>query len=249
VRGVPIRDRDGEVREWVGTITDVTERKKAEEERERLRVREWAARAETAERERISRELHDRVAHSMGVVHQSLQLYEALAGTDPARAAGKLELAREMAKTSLDATRNLSAELRRSETEEGLVPALRHLLEVSVPDVIRRELSVGGEDSPLPEPLRGQVYLILREAVRNAVRHSRCSRIKVGLEIAPEEVAASVEDDGRGLACNGAEPAGLGLRSMRERTALLAGTLEVSSTPGSGTRVEVRVPFQERRGE
>ncbi|MDP9440094.1 MAG: PAS domain S-box protein, partial [Actinomycetota bacterium] len=109
---------------------DITERKRAAEERDRLLAREWVAVAEAAERERISRELHDRVAHSMGVAHQSLQLHGVLAEKDAARAAEKLELAKEMTKASLEATRNLSAELRKLDAEEGLAEEIRHLLDV-----------------------------------------------------------------------------------------------------------------------
>jgi PAS domain S-box-containing protein len=82
----------------VGSAMDITGRRRAEEERERLRVREATMRAEAAERERISRELHDRVAHSMGVVYQSLQLHRALAERDPERARQKLEVAEETRK-------------------------------------------------------------------------------------------------------------------------------------------------------
>ncbi len=244
----PVHTPGGRLSEVVLMLEDVTERRKAAEERERFRLQEWTVRAEVAERERISRELHDRVAHSMGVVHQSLQLYEALAGVDPLRATEKLELAKKMAKTSLDTTRDLSSELRRSEIGEGLVPALRNLLEVSVPDGIRRELSVRGEESRLPDSLRGQIYLILREAVRNAVRHSGCTNVKVGLRIVPQEVSGFVEDDGQGFTCGGDDPAGLGLRSMEERATLLAGSFKASSAPGKGTRVEVRVPLRQSQG-
>jgi signal transduction histidine kinase len=66
------------------------------------------ATAELEERERISRELHDRVAHSMGVAYQSLQLHEALLETDPSKAAEKLVLAKKTTKAALESTRHLS---------------------------------------------------------------------------------------------------------------------------------------------
>jgi signal transduction histidine kinase len=199
--------------------------------------------AEAAERERISRELHDRVAHSMGVAHQSLQLYEALEEKDPVRAHGKLHTAQEMTKTALEQTRNLSMELRRSETENGLVAALQDLLEVAVPDDISAELSASGAESRLSDHQRGQLYLILREAVRNAVRHSGCSSLTVRLDITSEEVSAYVEDDGCGFEGNGESRGDLGLRSIRERTALLEGKAEVYSAPQGGVGVQIRIPL------
>ena len=227
-------------------MLDITEKRQAEQERERLRSLEASVQAEAAERDRISRELHDRVAHSMGVAHQILQLYEALAKKDPKRAQSRLETAKEMTRIALEQTRNLSAELRRSETENGLVPALRDLLEVAVPDDVDAELSISGSESSLSGHQRGRLYLILREAVRNAVRHSSSRRLTVGLDITPVEVSGYVEDDGSGFAGNG--ESGLGLRSIMERAALLEGTAEVYDSPQGGAGVRVLLPLRNGRG-
>jgi len=238
------RDERGLPARVLGVILDVTEQKQAEQERERLHSLEVGAHAEASERERISRELHDRVAHSMGVAHQSLQLYEALAERDPGRAYGRLRTAKEMVKTALEQTRNLAMELRRSETENGLVVALQDLLEVAVPDDVSAELSTSGVESQIPDHQRGQLYLILREAVRNAVRHSGCRRLTVGLHITSEEVSGYVEDDGSGFEGNGETHGGLGLRSIRGRAALLEGTAEMYSSQKGGAGVQVRLPLR-----
>jgi signal transduction histidine kinase len=238
------RDENGVFARILGVSLDVTERKQAQEERDRLHFLEVGAHAEAAERKRISRELHDRVAHSMGVAHQSLQLYEALAEIDPVRAHGKLHTAKEMTKTALEQTRNLSMELRRSETGTGLIPALQDLLEVAVPDGVGVELSTSGAESRLSDHQRGQLYLILREAVRNAVRHSGCRRLTVGLHITSEEVSGYVEDDGSGFEGNGEDRGGLGLRSIRERAALLEGTAEMYASQKGGAGVQVHLPLR-----
>jgi PAS domain S-box-containing protein len=242
------RDEKGEFARMLGVSLDVTEKKQAQEERDRLHSMEVTAHAEAAERERISRELHDRVAHSMGVAHQSLQLYEALAEKDPVRARGKLHTAKEMTKTALEQTRNLSMELRHTETENGLESALQDLLEVTVPDDVNAVLTSSGAESQLSDHQRGQLYLILREAVRNSVRHSGCRRLTVGLDITSEEVSGYVEDDGRGFEGNGGTQDGLGLRSMRERAALLQGTVEVYSSQKGGAGVQVRLPLRNGGG-
>src|ERR687898_3236629 len=98
-------------------FTDITRRREAEEERLRLHALEASARSEASERQRIGRELHDRVAHTMGVAHQSLELYTVYAKSDPTRAAEKLKLAADTIQTALDQTRDLSAQLARSGTE------------------------------------------------------------------------------------------------------------------------------------
>jgi len=83
----------GEPRGFLKIGQDVTERRAMQEERERLRAVALTARAEQEERRRISRELHDRVAHTMTVAHQSLELFSALSESDPERAAERLALA------------------------------------------------------------------------------------------------------------------------------------------------------------
>ncbi len=128
-----VPDPDGYVVGVIGVSTDVTERKSFEKERDQLLARRWTIRAEAEERGRISRELHDRVAHSMAVVHQSLELYDVLKESSPSQAGVKMDLAREMAREALDSTRNLSRELRSPEVEDGLSSALSNLLETTVP--------------------------------------------------------------------------------------------------------------------
>ena len=238
-----IRDlKTDAVQEIIAVSRDVTERRQAEEERERSLARELQIRAQAEERRRISRELHDRVAHSMGVVHQSLELHEALKERDPPVAEAKMELARKMAKEALTSTRNLSMELRHQEVRRGLEAALADLLRNIVPPTVRSELVVEGDETLIPPHVRNQLFLILREALRNAVAHSECDQIVIELDITPQRVAGSVEDDGRGFKTGDERPGG-GLRSMEERAELLGSTFDMSSEPGAGTRVEVCVPL------
>ena len=228
-------------------IGQFLERRLAEEERDKLLVQERVAGAELEERERISRELHDRVAHSIGVAYQSLQLYEAFQESKPSQAAAKLALAKEMTKAALESTRNLAAELRRSEAGDGLVAALENLVEVAVPPDIRAELRTDGDESLLPPVVRSQMYSILREGLRNAVGHSGADHLLIEFVVTPEATTGSVEDNGLGLrktADDGDGTTGGGLRSMRERAALLGGNLRLLPRPGGGTRVEVKVPLE-----
>jgi signal transduction histidine kinase len=248
-RGRFVRSEDGPEL-LVGVSLDVTEGRKLEREKERARARALIALAEAAERERISRELHDRVAHGMGVAHQSLELHAALAESAPSCAAEKLEVARETTRRALDQTRALSAELKRMQEEEfkeGVGAALGTLIESYVPDDVEVELSLSGDESTIPNPVGVQAYLAMREAVRNAVRHSGCSRIGITVEVSDGEIHGLVEDDGDGfdpVAVENATPSwGVGLRSMRERAEMLGGTVHVDSEPGAGTRVELGVPL------
>ncbi|MBA3703688.1 MAG: hypothetical protein H0W79_12890 [Rubrobacteraceae bacterium] len=86
--------------------------------------------------------------------------------------------------------------------------------------------------------------MILREAIRNAVRHSGCRRLMIGLDVTSERISGFVEDDGRGFEDNGETEGGLGLRSVRERAALLEGTVEVYSSLEGGAGVQVCFPLR-----
>jgi PAS domain S-box-containing protein len=197
----PLREEDGEVDTIIAVAQNVTERKQAQEERERLLAREWKARAEAEERKRISRELHDHVAHSMGVVHQSLELHEALKQSDPEAARAKITLAKEATVEAMSLTKNLSSTLRSSAEvqEEGLTAALSRLLEVAVPPGLECDISVEGDEALVPPHVREQLFVILREGIRNAVSHSEAGRMDVEVRISSEEVMGCVQDDGRGF--------------------------------------------------
>ena len=195
------------------------------------------------ERRRFSRELHDRLAHEMTIVTQSLELYRAYRESDADRAEGRLTMAEGSANESLELMREFSRELRLSETSDGLRIALENLMSISVPDGVEYEVSVEGEEEHLPDYVRDQLYMVLREGVRNAVAHSGSRRIGVEAAITPTHVTAVVRDHGTGFDPEDGTTEGLGLSSMEERVSLLGGTFEIVSEPGGGARAEIRLPL------
>ena len=232
--------------ESVEFVIDVTGRKRAEAERERLIAHELTARAQAEERRRLSRELHDRVAHDIALVHQSLELHEALKASDPERATAKMELARRTVKEALESTRDLSMELREPEVRRGLEAALANLLRDLVPPTVEASLSVEGDETLVPPEIRSQLFLILREAIRNAVVHSGAAHIVVEVDTGQERVVGRVEDDGSGFDPDEIRTAGTGgLRAMSERATLVGGTFDLSSAPERGTTIKVSVPLGE----
>src|SRR3712207_1057246 len=230
--------------EGVEFIVDITGRKRAEEERERLITHELTTRAQAEERRRLSRELHDRVAHDIALVHQSLELHEALKASDPRRAAAKMQLARRIVKEALESTRELSMELREPEVRRGLEAALANLLRDLVPPTVESNLSVEGDEALVPPEIRSQLFLILRETIRNAVTHSGAAHIAVEVDAGQERVVGRVEDDGSGFDPDGVRTAGSGgLRAMSERATVVGATLDLSSAPGRGTTIKAYVPL------
>jgi signal transduction histidine kinase len=216
-------------------------------ERERRLLSKATERARAHERRTLARELHDRVAHTMGVVHQSLELYEAYRQRDPEAAEQKLELAKRKAAEAMKDTRDLSQSLRASEgAGEGLEleEALSVLLSEFVPPGMTHGLSVEGDEGVVPDEVREQLYLVLREAVRNAVSHSQASKVSVKVRTERERIVGVVEDDGRGFERKARErtEAG-GLAYMAERASLMGGTCSIESAPGEGTRVQTGFPL------
>jgi len=199
------------------------------------------------ERRRYSRELHDRLAHQMTVVSQSLDLYRTFRESDTERAERRLVLAQESARESLDLMHEFAKELRLSETSDGLRIALENLMRISVPGGVDYEVSLEGEEEHLPDYVRDQLYMVLREGVRNAVAHSGSDRIEVKVGITPKRVTARVRDYGTGLDAEDGTTEGLGLSSMKERVSLLGGSFGLVPEPGGGARAEVRLPLMREK--
>lgn len=213
-------------------------------ERERQLLHKATARAQAHERRRIGRELHDRVAHTMGVVHQSLQLYEAFRERDPEVAAEKMELAKRMTKEAMRKTRDLSLALNANEGGQKLKAALSELLQDIVPPGMDRELSVVGEEGLVSDGVREQLFLVLREALRNTVSHSGASKVTVTVVVDQAKIAGVVEDNGQGFDRKTTDPAESGgLAYMADRASLLGGACSVDSSPGGGTRVKATFPL------
>lgn len=199
-----------------------------------------------SERRRVARELHDHVAHTLGVALNSLELHELYLDEDPQRAERQLNNATQAVRAALDRVRALSSDLRGSEVDDGLEHALAGYLHMVAPPAIAWTVTVTGDDCRLPAELREEVYLILREAARNSLIHSAARHLEIAVDIGfgPDDAAvrARVTDDGRGFDPGRHPPAG-GIASMRERAELLGGSLTLSSDPGTGTAVHLHVPL------
>jgi signal transduction histidine kinase len=197
------------------------------------------------ERSRIARELHDRAAHSIGVALQDLELHDFYAAGDPDQARQKMASARELMLDALAAVRETAHELHNSTSDHGG-------LDKAVLDYARAHLNAGievdvfatGDIGALPPEVSEELYIVLREAIRNSVRHAAPRTIRVDIDLRHGEAVARVEDDGRGFDVTAAS-GGIGLRSMSERIELLGGDLMVTSAENAGTTVTISVPLAE----
>lgn len=196
-------------------------------------------RAQEEERRRIARELHDEAAQSLTSLLVRLRLLEQ-AGA-PEKAQERVRELRELAIRALEDVRRIALELRPSVLDDlGLASALAtHVDALNAAGGTRVQFEDHGLDGRLPSDVELALYRVAQEALTNVRRHARASRASVRLWRTPSGVALEVEDDGIGF--DPAQPrpgsAGLGLAGMRERMALIGGTLLIRSSPGKGTKV------------
>jgi signal transduction histidine kinase len=198
--------------------------------------------ANIAERQRIGREIHDGIGHDIALAHQFIQMFEMQVSQQGLPVDHRVQVAQESLGAAMANIRGLIKDLRLLTPTGNLESALLEYAR-SVPDV-NVKVVVNGDDGWAAQEVRDQVFLVIREALRNAFRHARAVEIRVTIDIGPDELRATIGDDGVGFDLRRAnENNGSGLASMRERAALLGGLLRLSSLPGEGTWVEILIPL------
>ena len=217
---------------------------------ERARLRELAAQVISAgdtERERIARELHDSTAQRVAAL--VLHLGAVLNDGANQHLRGRLTPAKELADEVLEELRTLAHVMHpRVLNDLGLPHALNALARETSTAGCTVEADVGPLAARLPIEVESVFYRVAQEAVSNALRHGRPTRVRMELRQEPGAVRLVVTDDGTGFDATSPARAreGLGTFTMRERVALVDGSLEITSRPGAGTRVQARVPLRRR---
>ncbi|WP_329222063.1 histidine kinase [Streptomyces sp. NBC_01485] len=215
-------------------------------ERLRTLLMEWTLRAQESERTRISRELHDRIGYGLSVAYRNLELFHLHRDSDIAVATVKAEAAQKAVRDSMDQLRMISADLRGNDRRGSLKKALLHSLEDLESEGVSVQVHVEGDESAVPVGILDEVFLILREALLNALRHGRPRRLRIKVDISADEVRAMVDDDGRGFDREPLPSAkSIGLMAMAERARLLSGSVVIRSQVGTGTHVTLAVPLRE----
>jgi signal transduction histidine kinase len=197
--------------------------------------------AQEQERRRLALELHDETGQALTSILLGLKSIRAASTPEAAeRAEGEL---RELVVTALQDVRALAVELRPSSLDDfGLVPALERLgetLQERSGIATAVEATLGERLSPELETV---LYRFVQEALTNVVKHAGAARVNVVVGRRDGGVTAVVEDDGQGFDPGDVRQDALGLLGMRERLALVGGTLAVESAPGKGTALIAFVP-------
>lgn len=200
--------------------------------------------AHVDERRRIARELHDRIGHGVGVASRNLELYDLLERRRSPQSRDKIAAARHALDDTLDSLRDLISGLRLVTPLTSLEDALRHYIGTVDTGMTDAAVLVNGDETWIGDDGRDELFLIVREALRNAFAHAGATAVAARIDFAPHEVRALIRDDGIGFHPPGVGASGgSGLTAMQERATLLGGHLHVSSQPGRGTVVEVFIPL------
>lgn len=204
--------------------------------------------AQEAERARVARDLHDDIGQALTSVLLGLRLLER-AVASPETQTDEIEQriadVRGLVGDALRRSRHLAFELRPTVLDDlGLVPALdRVVADIRDRSGLGVDLEVElSDDRRLPGPIETVSYRVVQEALTNVVRHANATSVKVMLEREADVLRVSVEDDGHGFTVAG-QPSGLGLAGMQERAELVEGSVEITSEPTSGTRIELEIPL------
>jgi signal transduction histidine kinase len=215
----------------------------------RAAIREGARRAVGEEQARIARELHDVIAHSVSVIVVQAGAADDVFDERPDQARAALRSIERAGRDALRELRRLLSAVHPTagSDPEGPQPGLDRLDELAEPlraggleVVVRRE----GQATTPPAGVDLSAYRIVQEALTNTLRHARATRAEVTVRYRPAEIEVEVRDDGRGSTASDGGHGGHGLVGMRERAALIGGTLEAGPAPGGGYLVHARLPLE-----
>ena len=236
-----------EVKGVILVFSDVTERKQAERSQRETEIMTRLVQAQESERHRIARDLHDHLGQRMTALRLKLgSLKDECSSTDDVgRAVSEIENAAETIDRDIGF---LSWELRPTELEElGLENALRTFVrEWSVQYGIKADFHAAtGATERFAAEVETNLYRVTQEALNNIVKHAGAKSVNVLLQRDRDDLLLIIEDDGGGFhEHTDGNGRGLGVVGMRERAALLHGTLSIDSS-GDGTTVIVRIPISD----
>ncbi len=247
---IPIKDKGGEIIGLMGTGLDITELKQAEERLKNLSRRIFTAQED--ERRRIARDLHDSVNQLLSSIRFRIQAVEkSILQINQTEDLNHIRKVKDLLERSIQEIRRISNNLMPFELEDlGLEVALCNICnEVMDRTDLEIEINLSGIYKRMPQDLELALYRIVQEALNNVVKHAEATKVSVRLLRLKDKVELRIKDNGKGFEYQNDKKlkpdrhSGMGLLSMKERTALIDGELTVESSPQNGTDVSVEIPL------
>lgn len=236
-----------------GVLADIDIPKRAEAERSHLLRR--LASAQEEEQRRISRELHDQIGQTVTGLSLGLKaLEQGLArGSNGTAATEQVRWLEQLAAQIGRDIHRTASDLRPTAIDDlGIFRAIEaYVAEWQERYGIRVDIQTFGRDNSLPPDVAAVLYRLVQEGLTNVLKHAKASKVSIVLEKKPEGLALVLEDDGVGFdpdnvgRADAGQASGLGLSGMKERVALLGGSIAVESAAGKGSTIFVQIRLEE----
>jgi signal transduction histidine kinase len=210
-----------------------------EEQKSRLKAERLAQQVETLatdlERNRIARDIHDTLGHSLTSLDVQIELAQRLQATEPARAQQSIDLAKKLSAQAIDNVRQALGTMKRSNFD--LTEAIVALAEQNQPFQVHVDVRF----PQLSLQTSYQLYCIVQESLTNIQKHAQADRVMIQGSIASSGTILEICDNGKGFNLD-LPHAGFGLRNMKERVQCLGGNFDLNSEIDRGTQIKIFVP-------
>jgi PAS domain S-box-containing protein len=250
---VPMKDAEGNIMSLLGVTRDVTDRKKAEEEikkttEELRRLTAHLQKIREEERKRIGREIHDELGQQLTAIKMDVAWIDKKTPPETTVLKGKLKNIITLLDGSNKSIKRILSELRPGILDDyGLLEAIEWINKQFTSNTgIPVEFNTAETDIKLPDDFSTCIFRIYQEAFTNITRYARAKKVVTSLHIHDNKIEVRIKDDGIGF-----DPSliqhrkSFGILGMKERILSLEGNFELESSPGTGTKIIIRLPYPE----
>ncbi len=233
----------------VGRMVAIQQMQRRELMRANLRLSEHAETLEqlatSRERNRIARELHDTLAHTLSGQAVHLEAIKMLVPADQTEMLQMLDQALETTRSGLAETRRALKDLRALQLDDlGLALSLQALAyDAASRAEFKLEIDFPEQLPELTPDIEQSIYRVAQESFENIVRHAKAQQVKLSAEYNTQTFEMNIQDNGAGFNPQKIDPDKLGIQGMHERAALIGAQLQIESTPQKGTRVRFALPY------
>jgi PAS domain S-box-containing protein len=255
-----VRNSEGNIINYVGSLHDISEIKDAQAAlnilnqeliESKIGLRAMASQRELRlemERKHIAREVHDELGQYLTALRMNLSLCNKSYGNLVPELAVELRQMKELVDHVIFGVRNVAANLRPPALDMGLIAAIEWLAtDFSGRTLIPCTLNIPSEIIQIDESRAVVFFRVAQESLTNIVRHAQATLVGIELYLLEDSLHLKVRDNGCGfLVSSGGNTKSFGLLGMYERCLALGGKLDINSTPGLGTIVEISIPLNEK---
>lgn len=206
--------------------------------------------AQEEERKRIAAEIHDSIAQSLVGALTRVQMCQSMFPNSPKEAQGEMEELKKLIIMNIKEVRQIIFNLRPSTLDDlGLIPTLEHFLKkLEAEEKIKTSMQVEGLEKKLPPMIETAIYRIVQEALTNVRKHSKATKVRLKIRTEEGKLYLDISDNGTGFqpeksSKHRSEGDTVGIIGMKERVALLGGTLNVDTLKNKGSRISIEMPI------